>query len=106
MTGRGDECQGSREERPGEAPTPVTTKTSVYCSHVTASILDLNSFHQEHLVMRPYSMLELTITLPYLIDDSEDKLSTPRLTDVEECFPNYSKKWNNQQEKGEYKGRG
>lgn len=36
-------------------------------------------------------MLELTITSPYLIDDSEDKLSTPTLTNAEEGFPNYSK---------------
>ncbi len=36
-------------------------------------------------------MLELTITLLYLIEVSEAKLSTPTMTNAEECFPNYSK---------------
>jgi hypothetical protein len=36
-------------------------------------------------------MLELTITSPYLIVDSEDQLSTPTTTNDDECFSNYSK---------------
>jgi hypothetical protein len=36
-------------------------------------------------------MLELTVTSPYFIVDSEDQLSTPTTTNVDKCFPNYAK---------------
>ncbi len=36
-------------------------------------------------------MLEQTITSSYLIVDFDIKLSTPRTSNADECFPNYSK---------------
>jgi restriction endonuclease len=36
-------------------------------------------------------ILELTMTSPYLIVDSEVQLSTPTTTNAKECYPNYSK---------------
>jgi hypothetical protein len=53
-------------------------------------------------------MLELTITLPFLIVGPEVQLPTLTVTNTDECFPCYQK-WNNQEEKGEYEeggGRG
>jgi hypothetical protein len=45
-------------------------------------------FKEKHRVWE----LQLTITSHYLIVDSEVQLSAPTMTNVNECFPDYSKK--------------